>query len=585
MSFANSVILYNCKLNHNGLFVCDFGGSGGTRDSVMGASNSLATVKFTYGNCTYMRKDKVIVVDANADVLEAAGVNYCRYINADFNNSMYFYAFVDSIEYVAPQTSRLHIRTDCFTTYFDRIIKNDCFVEREHVADDTPYKNVVPENVGTSELVRINSVRLLDDCLDARNDNLWIAAFNVATDPDQLELGAYLGVVSVGGTPSGTWWYGVHPDNAMLFTKYLADHDATILSINLISAFSSWIQDGEGITVSGQPVYVFHLRDITPAESGYSGAGHIDIGAGGSPSANVGAGQVTDVQVIVDGFVNDMKSNFNNCKVLNYPYCAFELFTYDGSSTTLVPQDTLFNYSGGSRGYNFRDTLVQGITPSETVILAQSSGANSEVCPFATQSFSCFPTMSTTVDGYAQFVSRNSNSLRFQKDVAVRDGFFKLAQSTISLVDTAQNGNVGGYLGAWHGIMSAGDAIDSIDAKMADAKMAPDSVAGHASDGALFMLNRLGVWFGTKRINWEMLKSIDSYFDRYGYAVKVHKTPQWNSRSQFNFIKTAGANIAGEIPESDKETINNLLDTGLTVWHSVGAYGTYNGSANRASTR
>ena len=45
MSFANSVILYNCKLNHNGLFVCDFGGSGGTRDSVMGSTNALATIK------------------------------------------------------------------------------------------------------------------------------------------------------------------------------------------------------------------------------------------------------------------------------------------------------------------------------------------------------------------------------------------------------------------------------------------------------------------------------------------------------------------------------------------------------------
>jgi hypothetical protein len=51
---------------------------------------------------TYMRKDKVIVVDENADVLDAAGVNYCRFINGDFNNSRYIYAFVDDIEYVAP---------------------------------------------------------------------------------------------------------------------------------------------------------------------------------------------------------------------------------------------------------------------------------------------------------------------------------------------------------------------------------------------------------------------------------------------------------------------------------------------------
>ena len=585
MSFANSVILYNCKLNHNGLFVCDFGGSGGSRDSVMGSTNSLATIKFTYGNCTYMRKDKVIVVDANADVLEAAGVNYCRYINADFNSSMYFYAFVDKIEYVAPQTSRLHIRTDCFTTYFDKIIKNDCFVEREHVADDTPYHNVVPENVGSSELIRIHSTRLLGSCLNSPDNSNWIVAFNVATDPAQLELGSYLGVVSVGGTPSGTYWYGVDADNTMLFTKYLTEHDATILSISLISIYSSWINDGENITQDGQTFHVYHLRDTTSAESGYSGTIQVNIGAGGAGSVTGNAGQVTTVQVIVDDFINSMKSNFNNCKILNYPYCAFEVFTYDGSSTTLVPQDTLFDFAGGHSGYQFKDTIVQGITPSETAILALSSGGYDEADPFTTQSFSCFPTISVAQDSYAQFVARNANSLRFQKDVALRDGTFKLAQSTVGMVKSAVDANVSGFLSSFQGTMSAGDTLDAIDAKMADAKMAPDGVAGHASDGALFMLNRLGIFFGVKRCSWRMLQSIDSYFDRYGYAVKVHKTPQWNSRSQFNFIKTAGANIAGEIPESDKETINNLLDTGLTVWHSVGAYGTYNGSANRASTR
>lgn len=77
----SSVILYNCKINHNGLFGCDFGNSGASRDSVMGATNSIATVKFSYSNCTYFRKDKTITVDENADVLDAAGVNYCRYIN------------------------------------------------------------------------------------------------------------------------------------------------------------------------------------------------------------------------------------------------------------------------------------------------------------------------------------------------------------------------------------------------------------------------------------------------------------------------------------------------------------------------
>lgn len=585
MAFANSVILYNCKLNHNGLFTCDFGGSGATRDSVMGGSNNLATFKFSYSSCTYMRKDKVIIVDENADVLDAAGVNYCRYINGDFNKSMYFYAFVDSIEYVAPKTSRLHIRTDCFTTYFDRIQPNECFVEREHVENDMPFQNTVPENIGSGELIRQHTVRLLGDYLDSHDKTNWIAAFNVATDPDQLELGAYLGVVSVGGIPSGTQWYGVDPDNVILFTKYLNDHNATILSISLISIFSSWINDGEDIIVSGNNIHVYNLRDITPAESGYSGNIRIDVGFNSSTWSG-SPGQVTNLKIMLTDYISEMDEIYNNRKLLCYPYTAFELYTYDGSSITLVPQDSAIGYMGaGTFGFEVKDTMIQGSTPSETAIVAFNTGTSTEWYPTATQSFSGFPTLSVTQDSYAQFVARNANSLKFQKDIAVRDGTFKLAQSLAGMSKAGMNANVSGFVNSFQGAVSAGDTVDSVDAKMADQKMAPDGVTGHASDGALFQLNRLGIWFAAKRVNRGLLESIDFYFDRYGYAVKTIKVPQWSSRPQFNFVKTAGANISGQIPESDKETINQLLDTGLTVWHSVDVYGTYYGKENRAATR
>lgn len=585
MAFANSVILYNCRLNHNGLFTCDFGGSGATRDSVMGGTNSLATYKFSYSSCTYMRKDKVIIVDENADVLDAAGVNYCRYINGDFNKSMYFYAFVDSIEYVAPKTSRLHIRTDCFTTYFDRIQPNECFVEREHVENDMPFNNTVPENIGSGELVRQHTVRLLGDYLDSHDKTNWIAAFNVATDSDQLELGGYLGVVSVGGIPSGTQWYGVDPENVILFTKYLNEHNATILSISLISIFSSWINDGEDITVSGNNIHVYNLRDITPAESGYSGNIRIDVGFHSSTWSG-SPGQVTNLKIMLTDYISDMDDIYNNRKLLCYPYTAFELYTYDGSSITLVPQDSALRYTGaGAFGFEVKDTMIQGSTPSETAIVAFNTGTSTEQYPTATQSFSGFPTLSITQDSYAQFVARNANSLKFQKDIAVRDGTFKLAQSLAGMSKAGMNANVSGFVGAFQSAVSAGDTVDSVDAKMADQKMAPDGVAGHASDGALFQLNRLGIWFAVKRVNRGLLESIDFYFDRYGYAVKTIKVPQWSSRPQFNFVKTAGANISGQIPESDKETINQLLDTGLTVWHSVDVYGTYHGKENRAATR
>ena len=583
MSFANSVILYNCKINHNGLFGCDFGGSGATRDSVMGGTSNIATYKFGFNNMTYIRKDKVIVVDENADVLDNAGVNYCRFINSDFDNSRFIYAFVDDIEYVAPQTSRLHIRTDCWMTWFDRIVPNQCFVEREHVAVDTPFINSLPENVGTGELIRYQTQRLLGDNISKSEGN-WLAAFNVIGDPDDLELGSYLGVVSVGGVISGTYWYGVAPDDTMLFTKYLTEHSGTILSVSLIPRISTWTRDGEDITVSGVNVHVYHLRDITPAEWDYSGS--ITISAGdGSASWSGSAGTVNDITINLNNYITNFKDTFNNCKLLCYPYTAWEIFTYDGSSTTLLPQDNTARLMGGTFAVKGVDTIVGGATPSETFVVGIDTGSSTEIAPFATQSFSGFPTIAVTVDSYAQFVARNANSLKFQKDVAVRDGTFKLINGTIDMLGNATEGDLQGGLNSFKNIISAGDQIDAIDAKMADMKAAPDSVAGHASDGSLFMLNRLGIFFAIKRQNSSILHAADSYFDRYGYAVKETKTPQWNSRSKFNYIKTGGANIAGQIPKNDKEEINRLLDTGMTVWHSAGDYGQFDGRANRAGTR
>ena len=236
MSFANSVILYNCKINHNGLVGCDFGGSGATRDSVMGASNALATVKFTYGNCTYMRKDKTITVDENADVLDAAGVNYCRYINTDFSSNHYFYAFVEKIEYVAPQTSRLYIKTDVFMTYFHKIVPNQCFVEREHVADDSFLKNAKPESLPTGSLSRRQAIKLLGNTL-SNDDSKYIAAFNIAvSDPDSIGLGSHLGPIRFGGVIQGTQWYGCELGDILRFAKWLeGDPDARRAAANILS--------------------------------------------------------------------------------------------------------------------------------------------------------------------------------------------------------------------------------------------------------------------------------------------------------------------------------------------------------------
>lgn len=591
MSFANSVILYNCKINHNGLFGCDFDGSGATRDSVMGASNNLATVKFAYNNCTYMRKDKTITVDENADALDAAGVNYCRYINTDFSSDHYFYAFVEKIEYVAPQTSRLHIKTDVFMTYFHKIIPNQCFVEREHVVNDRFLQHSRPESVPTGSLIRKQAIKLLGATL-SDDDSKYIAAFNIAvSDPDSIGLSSYLGPVKFGGIIQGTQWYGVELNDVIRFAKWLeGDHEdsrapANILSITICSKNACCLTDTDTITVNGIDMTVYKLRDYYPAESGYEG--NITIYTEGTvkqPEFNsVGIARIkTNIEIRFGTWINTFKSTYHNLKLLMYPFTAWELFTHTGSSTIIQPQNCVYGTdSAGDYWLNCTDSLVGGATPSETAII--SIGDMSTEAQFqAEQSFSAFPTISVTQDAYNAFMSKSSNSIKYQKDIAARDG---IRQMGAGILNVYKGDNVNKILNGYYQTTSAADSYDAIEAKLKDQKMAPDAVVGQASDGALYQLNKLGIFFGISQVNNSFLNLADQFFDRYGYTTNVIKTPQWNSRPNFNYIKTSGANIGGEIPQSDKEEINRLLDTGLTVWHNVSSYGQFDGANNLAPIR
>lgn len=102
----SSLTLYNCKLERSGHKTIDFS-SAAARDTFFGTSNSVATITHTAfnGDATYIREHGIITVGINADALDSAGVNYCRFINPQAGN-YYRYCFIDEVEYVAPETSR-----------------------------------------------------------------------------------------------------------------------------------------------------------------------------------------------------------------------------------------------------------------------------------------------------------------------------------------------------------------------------------------------------------------------------------------------------------------------------------------------
>lgn len=70
----------------------------------------------------------------------------------------------------------------------------------------------------------------------------------------------------------------------------------------------------------------------------------------------------------------------------------------------------------------------------------------------------------------------------------------------------------------------------------------------------------------------QFARRIDKFFDMYGYLTNELKLPNINSRPNWNYIKTIGANIIGDIPEEDLLNIRNLFDNGITLWHKTSTF-------------
>ena len=79
---------------------------------------------------------------------------------------------------------------------------------------------------------------------------------------------------------------------------------------------------------------------------------------------------------------------------------------------------------------------------------------------------------------------------------------------------------------------------------------------------------RNGFSFYKMSIKQEYAKIIDDFFSMYGYKVNEVKIPNVTGRTNWNYVKTIDANILGDIPQEDLQTIKNMFDNGITLWHN-----------------
>ena len=70
----------------------------------------------------------------------------------------------------------------------------------------------------------------------------------------------------------------------------------------------------------------------------------------------------------------------------------------------------------------------------------------------------------------------------------------------------------------------------------------------------------------------EYARIIDDYMTQFGYKVNSLKVPNITGRPNWNYVKTQGCNITGDIPQSDVEEIKALFNRGITIWHNPNTF-------------
>lgn len=147
-------------------------------------------------------------------------------------------------------------------------------------------------------------------------------------------------------------------------------------------------------------------------------------------------------------------------------------------------------------------------------------------------------------------------------------------QLAVSLIGQVVNIGASAATGNAGEAISAGAAIGQNIMDLRTHSLNSQTVAGTQSVAQLAYDTQLIIRIVSKQILPEYARIIDEYFTTFGYKVCRIKAPNITGRPSWNYVKTIGAQVSGNIPEYAETALKAMLNNGVTFWHTndVGNY-------------
>jgi hypothetical protein len=365
------------------------------------------------------------------------------------------------------------------------------------------------------------------------------------TQPENLELGEYIKYNELMELTPTSWYYVVVttewlPDPTAMSSgiyKYGESYSPNQFAFKELDTVSNYLKElnvlGKIDSVIG--VYMLPSWGVNNrvADTGFMG----------------GNNEVTTLEVRLNKKYDSLDGwTPKNNKLYTYPYHFIQVTNHLGANIP-IEQEYI---TGSDIIFKLYVQSVIGGKCKITPLNYKGIGENEE---YGIETFP-YPQLPFTTDSFQTWLAQNENTNRLA-----------MLGSLTNNVMSVATGNIGGFV-------SSISNITNILGKKKDLQTLPNQCKGNITGNILIGKDKfIGIYrMGIKN---EYAIIIDEFFTMYGYATNRIKKPNINTRPYFNYVKTIGAKIKGDLSNEETTKICNIFDSGITLWKNPDHVGNY----------
>lgn len=511
------------------------------------ASYFLSLQKIGETDFTYQRREGIVRYPAEIDsIIE---YNYVMYRNENYSDK-WFYAYITNMTYINDGMTAIEILEDPFQTWQFDLNFNPCFVEREHVNDDTVGLHTIDEGIGTGEYIfhGINSVSFPESCICFQVTERPNGAYSISPD-SKIYNSTYSGL---------TLLTVENAQNADVLLEYYQRAGKGDAIVSIFVAPKAWSTE-------------FFLHTLTVSDPQWSGNIYIGV-----MKESNGLNTLSNIDVSKPTKLGSYTPV--NKKLLCYPFSMFTISNNNGAVVDYRYED----FSGSDKcSFNVQGAVGQGCQIK--ALPMQYKGEIQSIFNIQAQDYGInagkLPLCGWKSDFFLNYMTQNAANI----GVGMASSFVNAGTSLLGGIGQAVGGTIAGNPvgGALSGIGTAVSGITGVMSQFANlerAKIMPDQAKGNTgcSDFNYAMHDMFTVY--QQCLRPEFAEIIDKYLSVFGYKVNELKSPNIRGRRNWNYVKTSGCNIHAYIPQEATDRIKEMFDKGITLWHNPATFLDYSQS-------